>query len=101
MLTLRIPTFPPISPYVRPQSIREQVNFIKVELLIGRSYCHLAQKSDLAHLPRYLKNARRAYENVMRFLMRVHLEGQEFNEITANTEGLKFALAALEKRLHT
>lgn len=84
---------------MRPQSTREQANFIKAELLIGTTYCQLAKESDRAHLPKYLKNARMAYENVIRFLMRAHLEGQEFNEITANTERLKFALEAVEKRL--
>ena len=82
-------------------STREQVNFIKAEIRIGITYCRLAKGSDRAYLPKYLKNARKAYEIVTRFLMMAHLEGQEFNEITANAERLKFALEAVEKRLHS
>lgn len=95
----RLPS--PISSYMRPQNNRAQVNFIKVELQIATTYCRLAEESDQAHLPKYLKNARKAYESVIHFLAVAHLnlEGQEFNDISANTERLKFALEAVERLL--
>ena len=87
---------------MRPQNNRAQVNFIKVGLQIGTTYCRLAQQCDEEHLPKYLKNARKAYESVIHFLALAHLdlEGQEFDEINVNTERLKFALEDVEKRLH-
>jgi hypothetical protein len=72
--------------------------FLYVQLELARSYCRLAERSDLAHLPHHLKNARRTYDNVLRHILDADLEGEEFCDITSDAELLKCRLAALDER---
>ena len=77
---------------------RARVDFIKTELHLAQTYCALAQRRDGNRQRMYLKNARMAHANVVRFMLRATLTDDDFAYITANVERLKFTLDELERQ---
>lgn len=73
-------------------------DFLCAQLELAENYCHLAEQSDVAHLPDHLKNARGACDNVLRYILRANLTGKEFSDITSEAERLKCRVAALDER---
>lgn len=76
-----------------------RADFVRVQLELAISYCLLAEASDLAFVSNHVKNARRAYQNVMRFMWRAGLPGRELSEIIGDAAQLKFRIEGLEHHL--
>jgi hypothetical protein len=75
---------------------RTRINFIKAELETALTYCRLAQRADLQHLPGYVRNARTAYDAAVRYMFSLDMGAKEFDQVTAVAERVKYMLEALE-----
>lgn len=73
-----------------------RANFVYAQLELARTYCLLAEQSALSLLPDRLRNARRIYENVIRFMLCADLPNGELRDITSEAAHLNFRLEALE-----
>jgi hypothetical protein len=75
------------------------INFLRAQLELAITYCQTAERSDLAHLPVHLRNARKSCDNILRYILRSDLGSKEFSDIASDAERLKCRLAALDKRM--
>jgi hypothetical protein len=85
-----------------PQDNRDAwIGFLNAQLGLATTYCQAAERSDLAHLPYYLRNARKTCDNVLRYILRADLGSKEFSDIADDAERLKCRLAALQTRYNS
>jgi len=74
------------------------VTFVETELLVARTFCHLAETKGCSGRLRCTRHARTAFNSATRFMLKAKMSNAEFAIFSAKLEEMKFTLEALESQ---